>query len=169
MQAEDENGGFICSAPCSVLNFSLEFPHRSVQALRVPGRLRVTLVFFVPFRLSAHRLNTATADLSHLAAECHACLAITLVNILGVVPDVSFKIKFCLVSKWTPGSPVSMILSDFPHFSWHGILSKRIWIIFLLGNEVDREANSMPRYLVVHFNKYETISLNRHKGNVQKH
>lgn len=38
--------------------------------------------------LPAHRLSTV---------ECHICLAVTLVNILGDAPDISFK--FCLVSK----------------------------------------------------------------------
>lgn len=134
--------------------------------MRVFGRLRVILVFFVFFRLFVYRLNIVIVDFFYLVVECYVCLVITLVNILGVVLDVFFKIKFCFVLKWIFGFFVFMIFFDFLYFSWYGILFKRIWIIFFFGNEVDREVNFMFRYLVVYFNKYEIIFFNRYKGNV---
>ena len=60
--------------------------------------------------LPAHGLSTV---------ECHICLAITLINILRDAPDISFKVKFCLVFKmkfWFP-CIYDFFFSNFPTFS----------------------------------------------------
>lgn len=54
---------------------------------------------FAPFKFSALRLHTVAAGLYTGTTTRHICLAVPLVNILGDAPDISFKIKLCLISK----------------------------------------------------------------------
>lgn len=139
---------FIYFIPCRILNFNLELLNLSLQVPFIPGRLWVTLVYVTLNLQTAHKLNPGTAELSHPDAECHICLAVILVNILGDALDSSFN--FVLFQN-------EVLFLLYPRFFLifqyllHGILSKRILIIFLLRNEVDHEANSRHWYLVVHF------------------
>lgn len=99
----------------------------------------MTLVYVTLNLQTAHKLNPGRAELSHQDAECHICLAVILVNILGDALGSSFNFVLFQNEVVFPLYPRFFLIFQ---YLLHGILSNRILIIFLPRNVGDHETNS---------------------------